>query len=60
MKSFITLRPGCFTLCCGGLCFVSPPLGAMGWSGVCDCGISWSYSLAFYVFISSSLNFLLS
>ena len=20
--------------------------GAMGWSAVCDCGISWSYSLA--------------
>ena len=21
------------------------PHGAMGWSAVCDCGISWSYSL---------------
>ena len=21
--------------------------GAMGWSAVCDCGISWSYSLTF-------------
>ena len=26
-------------------CFVSLPHGAMGWSVVCDCGISWSYSL---------------
>ena len=26
---------------------VSLPRGAMGWSMVCDCAISWSYSLAF-------------
>ena len=24
------------------------PLGAMGWSAVCDCGISWPYSLIFF------------
>ena len=23
------------------------PHGAIGWSALCDCGISWSYSLAF-------------
>ena len=23
------------------------PHGAVGWYAVCDCGISWSYSLAF-------------
>ena len=28
--------------------FVSLPHCAVGWSAVCDCGISWSYSLAFY------------
>ena len=27
--------------------FVSLPHGAVGWSVVCDCGISWSYSLTF-------------
>ena len=32
-------------MCCGCLFFVSLPHGAMGWSAVCDCGISWSYSL---------------
>ena len=26
-------------------CFVALPRGAMGLSAVCDCGISWSYSL---------------
>ena len=26
-------------------CFVALPHGAMGWSAVCDCGVSWSYSL---------------
>ena len=25
------------------------PRGAMGWSVVCDCGISWSYSLTSYL-----------
>ena len=27
---------------------VSLPHGTMGWSTVCDCGISWSYSRTFY------------
>ena len=27
---------------------VAPPHGTMDWSAVCDCGISWSYSLSFY------------
>ena len=31
-----------FTLVCVA---VSLPHGAVGWSVVCDCGISWSYSL---------------
>ena len=26
-------------------CSVTLPYGAVGWSAVCDCGISWSYSL---------------
>ena len=28
--------------------YVSHPQGAVGWSAVCDCGISWSYSLTFF------------
>ena len=28
-------------------CSVALPRDAMGWSAVCDCGISWSYSLTF-------------
>ena len=27
------------------------PRGVMGWSEVCDCGISWSYSLTFFCII---------
>ena len=27
--------------------YVALPHGAVGWSVVCDCGISWSYSHAF-------------
>ena len=27
---------------------VALPHGAVGWSAVCDCGISWSYSLTFW------------
>ena len=38
-------RAGCFTLIvflmsCGCKCSVALPLGAVGWSAVCDCGIS--------------------
>ena len=32
---------------CGYKCSLSLPCSAFGWSQVCDCGISWSYSLAF-------------
>ena len=46
-------RASCFTvivlfLSCDCKCSVSLPHGAAGWSAVCDCGISWSYSLTFY------------
>ena len=30
---------------------VSLPQGAVGWSTVCDCGISWLYSLTFTVIL---------
>ena len=30
-------------------CSMSLPDGAVGWSVVCDCGISWSYSLGVFV-----------
>ena len=43
-------RDGCFTLCCGCLCGVSLPHGAMGWSAVCDCGISCSCSFTFFIY----------
>ena len=44
------VRAGCFTLivfllACGSS--VSLPRGAMGWSAMCVCGISWSYSFTF-------------
>ena len=29
-------------LCCGCLCSVPLPHDVVGWSAVCDCGISWS------------------
>ena len=35
----------CFALIVLCLCSVSLPHGAVGWSAVSDCGISWSYSL---------------
>ena len=37
-------RAGCFTLCCAVA--VSFSDGAVGWSAVCDCGISWPNPLA--------------
>ena len=45
-------RAGCITLVvflmsCGYWCSVALLGGDMGWSAVCDYGISWSYSLAF-------------
>ena len=46
-------RAGCFTLfvflvSCDCYCSVALPHGDVGWSALCDCGISYSYSLAFY------------
>ena len=43
-------RAGCFTLVvflkyCDCYCCVALPHGAVCWSAVCDCGISWSYFL---------------
>ena len=35
-------------------------LGAMGWSIVCDCGISWSYSLIFFYFFFERGNNILA
>ena len=45
-------KPGCFAIIvlqmyCYHKCSVAVPHGAVGWSAVCDCGISWSYSLTF-------------
>ena len=46
-------RAGCFTLTvflmyCDSQWSVALPHGAVGWSAVYDCRISWSYSLAFF------------
>ena len=30
---------------CGFYCYLTLPLGAVGWPAEGDCGISWSYSL---------------
>ena len=30
-------------------CSVAVPHGAVGWSAVCDCGISWSYTFTFFL-----------
>ena len=40
---FIVLRMSCYCEC-----YVTLPHGTVGWSAVCDCGISWSYSLTFW------------
>ena len=29
------------------VCYVAIPRGTVGWSAECECGIFWSYSLAF-------------
>ena len=47
-------RAGCFALTVflmswDSKCSVYFPLGAVSWSAVCDCGISCSYSLAFWL-----------
>ena len=44
-------RTGCFTkfiFMVSRACRVAFSCGAMGLSAVCDCGISWSYSLFYY------------
>ena len=33
------------------LLFFASSFGAVGWSVVCDCGISWAYSLASWRFL---------
>ena len=43
-------RAGCFALIfflmsCYGTCYVALLHGAVGWTAVCDCGISLSYSI---------------
>ena len=43
-------RAGCFAfnvlqMSCYSICSVTLPHGAVGWSALCDCGISLSYSL---------------
>ena len=45
-------KAGCFAIIvlqmyCYYKCSVALPHGAVGWSAVCNCGISWSYSLTF-------------
>ena len=58
-------RTGCFTyivfLVLLGY-YRSLPLhqGAMGWSAVCDCGISWSYSLTYLVPVLDLILFFVS
>ena len=36
-----------FLILCSCNVFLPLPPGALGWSAVCDCGSSWSYSLTF-------------
>ena len=53
---FLVLRAGCFTLNVFRLSYgctfsVTLPHGAVGWSAVCDCGISWSYLLFILSFL---------
>ena len=45
-------KAGCFAIIvlemyCYNKCYVALPHGAVGWSAVCDFGISWPYSLLF-------------
>ena len=49
---FSAIRLGCFAFIffrksCYCKCSVALPRGAVGWSAVCDCGISCLYSLTF-------------
>ena len=54
LSSFAIISPGkrasyfnviVFLVACDCLYSLPLPYGAVGWSVVCDCGISWSYSL---------------
>ena len=38
------------------LSFCDFPLSAVGWSVVCECGISWSYSLLYFKLLCSRLQ----
>ena len=33
----------------GCYCSLSLPYDVVGWSALCDCGFSWSYSLTFFI-----------
>ena len=51
IKHFELTRFGCiyvYVLYTGSEVLMPLPRGAMGWSVICDCGISWSYSLILY------------
>ena len=37
-------------------CYIALPYGAVGKSTVCDCDISWSYSLDFSVWMNTGLD----
>ena len=41
---------------CGCYRSLTLPRGVMGWYVVCDCGIFWSYSLTFSVFLDCALG----
>ena len=43
---------------CDSQCSVALPRGTVGWSAVCDCGISLSNSLAYFLTFSSRKYFL--
>ena len=54
-------RAGCFALpvslvSCDSQCTVALPYYAVGWSAMCDCGISRSYSLVFYEGVSAFIS----
>ena len=40
-----------FIVSCDCYCSVALPHCAVGWSEVCDCGISGSYPFTFFIFI---------
>ena len=48
-----------FLVSSGSYCSVTLPQGAVGWSEVCDCGISWSCSLTIFVVLSVLSSFVI-